>query len=167
MKYKNILVAIDLTKDFNKIIKQGCSIAKTNNSKISVVNVVPPFKNYYAYSHFDEGIHYQELENNVVHRAKENLNNLLVQFKTKIDSIHVSIGPVAETIRSISKKLDSDLIIIGTHARSGIGKFILGSTAHSLLGGIEIDVLIVNLNDNSKDKKTKTSQEQTTLERVI
>ena len=153
MKYKNILVAVDLTKDSKKILQQSSSIANTNDSKMSVVNVVPRLIQYYSFSHFDEGIYFQEVQNNVIQNAKEHLNDLLFELDAKFDSTHVIIGPVAETIRSVSEKIDADLIIIGSHARGGISKFILGSTATSLLGGLEKDVLIINLNKNKESDK--------------
>ncbi len=55
----------------------------------------------------------------------------------------VLVGPVAESIVKHAKDKRCDLIYIGTHGRSEIGKAMLGSTATKVLHIADIPVLLV------------------------
>lgn len=60
--------------------------------------------------------------------------------RKKVELVQMS---VPETIRSTVRQYRPDLLIIGTHGRSGIEKFLLGSVAEEILRMAEIDVLAV------------------------
>jgi nucleotide-binding universal stress UspA family protein len=42
---------------------------------------------------------------------------------------HVSIGPAAESILDTTRRVAADLIVMGTHGRTGLRRFVLGSVA--------------------------------------
>ncbi len=46
-------------------------------------------------------------------------------------------------IRDWAEKLETDLLVVGTHGRSGIKKWMLGSVAEGVLARSTIDVLAV------------------------
>lgn len=48
-----------------------------------------------------------------------------------------------ETIRDCVRKQKADLIVVGTHGRTGAAKFFLGSVAEEILRRSEVDVLVV------------------------
>jgi nucleotide-binding universal stress UspA family protein len=50
---------------------------------------------------------------------------------------------VSETILDAVRKSRADLLIVGTHGRTGIEKFFLGSVAEEVLRYAEIDVLVI------------------------
>ncbi len=139
-------MAVDLTRDSDQILQKASSIVTENEAKITVVNIVPLLAHHYAYVNYS--IYLQNWDDYLIEESEKNLTNQLSNLNITPHRIIVKKGHVANSIRSLSTKLDIDLIIIGTHGRSGVNKFILGSTAHSLLGGIEIDVLIFYLNKN-------------------
>ena len=55
----------------------------------------------------------------------------------------VLVGPVAETLVKCAKERRCDLIYVGTHGRTGVGKALLGSTASKVLHIAETPVLLV------------------------
>ena len=50
----------------------------------------------------------------------------------------------ADAVAEVAKKLGADLIVLGTHGQSGV-QLLLGSTASSVLHGIECDLLAVKV----------------------
>ena len=57
---------------------------------------------------------------------------------------HVAEGlSIAETLRTTSEKLGADLIIMGTHGRTGVAHAFLGSVAERILRTVSCPVLTV------------------------
>ena len=61
-----------------------------------------------------------------------------------VSHTHVVVGAAADEIHAAAEKLGSDLIVIGTHGRSGM-RLLLGSTANAVLHGVKTDVLAVKV----------------------
>lgn len=55
----------------------------------------------------------------------------------------LEVGSVAEGILCVAAETKSDLIVIGTHGRSGLGRVLLGSVAESVLRKAPCMVLTV------------------------
>ena len=50
-------------------------------------------------------------------------------------------GPVAQTILEVAKEEKVDLIVMGTHGRAGVEKFLFGSVAQKVVQHSEVPVL--------------------------
>ena len=72
--------------------------------------------------------------NEVVKRLKQGE----VQFETK-----VLVGRVEDQILEYADKNNFDLILIATHGRSGVGRWVRGSIADRILRGSRVPVLMV------------------------
>jgi len=53
-------------------------------------------------------------------------------------------GVATSEIRDAAEELDADLVVMGTHGRSGFGKLVLGSVTESLLRHAPVPILTVN-----------------------
>jgi len=60
----------------------------------------------------------------------------------KVRTDHVP-GPVVQAIVAKAEALVPDLIVMGTHARSPLGRFVLGSVANGVLGACTVPVLLI------------------------
>jgi nucleotide-binding universal stress UspA family protein len=59
--------------------------------------------------------------------------------------IHVDNGfPVADRIEAVARAHDVDVVVMGTHGRTGVGRVILGSVATDVLRRKGISVLLVH-----------------------
>jgi len=65
--------------------------------------------------------------------ALTKLNEIISMYPSLKISPHVSIGPIANEICQTAKKFGSDLILIPTHARSGLGRLFLGNVAEHVI----------------------------------
>lgn len=60
---------------------------------------------------------------------------------------HVRIGEAAHGLHQVAVDIDADLIVVGTHARRGVGKLLLGSVAESLIQTAHVPVLVARPKD--------------------
>lgn len=74
---------------------------------------------------------------------------LLVEAQKKLDAAgrfhttHIHVGQPAEVIVKMASELGCDLIVMGTHGRSGIAGLIMGSVASRVLHLASCPVLLV------------------------
>lgn len=74
---------------------------------------------------------------------------LLVEAQKKLDAAgrfhttHIHVGQPAEVIVKMASELGCDLIVMGTHGRSGIAGLIMGSVASRVLHLATCPVLLV------------------------
>ncbi len=52
-------------------------------------------------------------------------------------------GPAGQVLSEAARTSHAELIVVGTHGRTGLDRFLLGSTAESIIRTSEINVLIV------------------------
>ncbi len=57
-------------------------------------------------------------------------------------SARLEEGPVVDTICSIARELDAALVIVGSHGRTGLKRFFLGSVAERVVRACETSVLV-------------------------
>lgn len=75
--------------------------------------------------------------------AKERIEQMLTPFEEIPHRNHVRHGQVWSNLASIIKENDIDLIVVGTHGRTGLGKLLLGSVAEDILRHAPCPVLTV------------------------
>lgn len=88
--------------------------------------------------------------NDLIERARTSIIDTLAEVKAKFHTDGVEVetklleGQVVHTeIANAARDTKADLIVIGSHGRTGIKKFFLGSVAQSVLGASDIPVLVV------------------------
>lgn len=140
--YKNILVAVDLSKDSAKILDKARQLAKANDAKLSLIHVIEPIAVGYAIevSSIDvDGLHQE---------AAKQARNSLLEVGANLDipesGLHTALGQPAREIKELASEIKADLIIMGNHARHG-WELIFGSTSTGVSHGVECDLLTVHV----------------------
>jgi nucleotide-binding universal stress UspA family protein len=121
-----------------------------DQGRVEVIVFVRVIKRIITASSFDESMSYVpedwsglELEKKsfaegylkkIVSRLKQDS----VQFKTE-----VLVGRIADNLLDYIKTNDFDLILIATHGRSGLSRWVRGSVADKILSASRIPVLMV------------------------
>ena len=79
----------------------------------------------------------------------EESQELLIAAQKKLDAAgsfhttHIHVGQPAEVIAKVAGELACDLIIMGTHGRSGMAGLVTGSVANRVLFLVNCPVLLV------------------------
>lgn len=138
--YKHLLVAVDLSKDSQFVIKNAMEMAGNDPSKLSIVHVVEPVAG--AYSMDIYALNIGELQQEAITFAEQRVKAMSEELGIPADRTHTLLGAPGPEIRNLACELDVDAIVIGSHGHSG-WKILLGSTAIKVLHGATCDVLTV------------------------
>ncbi len=60
---------------------------------------------------------------------------------------HVRIGRTAQALEQVAVDVDADLLVVGTHPRSSVEKFFLGSVTETLMKEAHLPVLVAHPKD--------------------
>ncbi|MDD9890160.1 MAG: universal stress protein [Gammaproteobacteria bacterium] len=143
--YNNVLVAVDLSNDSQKVIDTAVRMAKGGASKLQLVHVVEPVAA--AYSMDIYAVNVSELQQEAINYAEQRLEKIGAELEIDGDHLHTIMGAPAPEIRNLANELGCDAIVIGSHGHSG-WKILLGSTAIKVLHGSTCDVLTVHVGDD-------------------
>ncbi|MCV0431610.1 universal stress protein [Nitrosopumilus sp.] len=139
---KNILVPYDFTNFGDIAFEKAIEIAKKFESKLTLLTVIG--------SDIDTSnmswTRAQEVHDESENKAKENLNE--IKNSHMVENIPISVEIVhnpsnSEGILSFADNNNMDLIIMGSHGRSGFKKMVLGSVASQVVTKAKCPVLIV------------------------
>ncbi len=151
MPYNHILAAVDLSPESAQVLDKAREQAQQSGARLSAVTVVKPLTQVYG------GVDIAPLsggavsfEEQAMRQAETQLRELGAQYGVAAGDAHVILGAPAYDIRELARRLDTDLIVIGTHGRHGLG-LLLGSTANAVLHGVERDVLVVRVRVEDED----------------
>ena len=142
--YKKVLVAIDLSNESGKVIAKAQRIADGDASKISLVHVVEPVAAAYPIDAY--AINISRMQEEALQIAGERMTDIGAECGVPAERQHTVVGSAATEIRALAEELGSDLIVIGSHGRSG-WKLLLGSTANKVLHGAHCDILTVRVGE--------------------
>jgi universal stress protein A len=139
--YKNILVAIDVNAPHESIIRKALAVCQSSEDLILMYTLLPTtYIQPYIYPMEFNAIDDSER----MSLAHKKLSDIAKEFGITESNVFVKIGVAADEIKEMANEKNIDLIVIGTHGRSGI-KLLLGSTANSVLHGVKQDVLAVRV----------------------
>lgn len=136
--YKNIVLATDLQQDNIKVILAAKDLAEQYKAQLHIIHVVGDVASLG---------YYPAVEIDLKGAAEKKLAELATQQKLNISAnqMHVKIGFPKQEILELAQHVKAELIVIGSHGRSGMGAALLGSTANSVLHGAKSDVLVVRV----------------------
>ena len=142
--YQNLLVAVDLSAESAKVIKRAKRLAGGDAGKITLVHVVEPIAAAYPIDAY--AINIAKMQEEAMQIAAERLANIGKDAGVPPSQWQTLLGSAATEIRAKAEELGTDLIVIGSHGRSG-WKLLLGSTANKVLHGSRCDILTVHVGD--------------------
>jgi nucleotide-binding universal stress UspA family protein len=61
--------------------------------------------------------------------------------------LHVRLGDVASTLEQVAIDYDADLVVVGTHGRTGAARLVLGSVASAITKSAHLPVLVAKEKD--------------------
>ncbi|MGY4535940.1 nucleotide-binding universal stress UspA family protein [Mucilaginibacter sp. UYNi724] len=151
MKISKILIGIDDSKFAEYAASYGFDIAHTFNAHVGLVHIVEPA--VIADTSNDPmiglpTINYDEV--NMLNIQKDQADNIIERTIEKyakgLEVTHFNeYGSTADGILSCSEQFKADLIVIGTHGRTGIDRLLMGSVAESVVRNSHVPVLVVPL----------------------
>lgn len=140
---RQILVAVDFSDVSANAYKAAADLAGKLNAKLKVVHAVP----VQAASLPMEGgaVYLEDLQAKQVEEAKEKLAAFVRQHSGAGGNVEqcVRSGDPTTEINRAAEELRADMIVVGTHGRSGLSHLLMGSVAESVLREANVPVLCI------------------------
>lgn len=137
--YIKILVAIDVYSEYQSVLEKALKISH-KAADIHLVYTTLPMTSYQPFGLAYEG----EFFNDICKQNKQTVHEIAENYKIPSKQVYCPVGSAAEQIHNVANDIGADLIVIGTHGKSGL-KLLLGSTANGVLHGVKCDVLAVKV----------------------
>jgi nucleotide-binding universal stress UspA family protein len=143
--YNQVMAAVDMSMPSARAIKKAKETGLIGNASLSLVHGFDAFakgKMSNAGIGKDEIARYVATERLQVGRE---LVAFLEANDFRVDnwSLRIKEGGPVEAIKEAINEVAPDLLVIGTHGRSGLMKILLGSVTESILRSVDVDVFAV------------------------
>ncbi len=144
IRLRRILCAVDKSRCSMDALTYAEYFALKNSAELHLLYVIDT-------RHFDDfpPFEFPGPESAAVRRIKDELAvKVSDETKSKVNVvITVAVGMPAQKILSISRLKDIDLIVLGTHGRTGMARAVMGSVAANVLKKARCPVLTVRQSD--------------------
>lgn len=136
ISFKNILLATDFSDTSEKAFNYAVAIARRHGSRISLAHVIPP-----------ESVSFipelpGERERDELKRQMDTLASRSELSQIPHETV-LRAGSVWSVLCAVIQQHDIELVVLGTHGRSGLNKLVLGSVAEEVVRRANCPVLTV------------------------
>jgi nucleotide-binding universal stress UspA family protein len=142
---RRILFATDFSKASRKAFSAAVKTAKNSRAKLSIVHVLAPFVPI-APDQYVGPETWEEIDEQARAQATRHLKALATTSgKAGVRAkVFLVDGTPAKEVTRFAKKLHADLLVIGTHGRTGFAKLFLGSVASHVVATARCPVMTVH-----------------------
>ncbi|MDH5463132.1 MAG: universal stress protein [Nitrosopumilus sp.] len=141
--FKNILVPFDLSDQSTRAFKVALDVAKKYNSKITLLTCIEGDAWHHKYYDARADSELIKKQEKVSKEHLSELESLAAKNNVSITSNIIASKSVVKDIVTFAKSRKHDLVVIGSHGRTGFDKLLLGSVANGVSQKIRCPVLIV------------------------
>ena len=135
--YRNIILAYDGSKFSNKALQEAISLAKSSGGSLLILSVVDITDEFESEA---PGLT-DKMTEKLLKMAQKALGKAVAaKIKAKIE---VHVGDAYEMIVDIAKKKKADVIVMGSHGRTGLTRLLMGSVTSRVIGHAPCSVLVV------------------------
>ena len=139
LKIQKILVPTDFTSHSDKAINYAVMMARAFEARILLIHVIEPFT--YSVSEtiqvMDHYVALREIADPIMDNLREQLSK-----QAKVDTFIVKGFPYVEIVKK-AKQSKADLIVMGTHGRTGLKHLLMGSVAERVVRLARCPVLTI------------------------
>ena len=145
--FKNILVAVDFNDTIGELMTYAESIAEKFGSKIWIVHVAEPSPDFTGYEVGPQYIRDLKAEEfRQEHRQLQELSKLFVNKNIESEALLIQ-GSTVQTIIEEVKKLNADLLIVGTHKHGFLFNILSENVSLELLKKAEVPFLAIPIEE--------------------
>lgn len=162
MDIRTILVPTDFSADAQHALNWALGIASQSRARVLVLHAIPPWD--YSVLMRDASFSPADLEATLQMDAEEKAQAVVDGVETHDIPIstHISIGEPFATICQVAEQEQVDLIVMGSHGRTGLAHVLLGSIAERVVRHASCPVLVVRDRAKASSSVSPTSSSSQT-----
>lgn len=143
MMFQNILVPFDLSNQSTRAVKVAFDIAKTRQSHVTLLTCLEGDAWHHKYYDARADSELIKKQKKITKEHLEKLEPLAKKNGVTLKSKIIPSKSVVKDIVNFAKIGKFDLVVIGSHGRTGFDKWLLGSVANGVSQKVHCPVLIV------------------------
>ena len=150
---KRILTATDFTAPSERAVQVATELATTFKASLTILHVFEYPRGLYASTALYSG----DLVEPMLEEAESRLSELLGSISKQVPeaSVRIRQGNPHEEILAVAIESRADLIVMGTHGRTGLARAVLGSVAEKVVRLSPVPVLTVRETEDQTPVVTK------------
>ncbi len=141
--FQNILVPFDLSTQSTRSFKVAIDLAKKYDSKITLLTCLEGDAWHHKYYDSRSDSELIKKQKKVTKKHFEELELIATKNNVSVKNQIIASKSVVNDIVTFAKSRKHDLIVLGSHGRSGFDKLLLGSVANGVSQKARCPVLIV------------------------
>ncbi len=141
--FQNILVPFDLSDQSTRAFKVALDVAKKYQSKVTLLTCLEGDAWHHKYYDARADKELIKKQSKVTKKHVEKLESYAEKNNITIKTQIITSKSVVNDIVTFAKSRKHDLIVIGSHGRTGFDKVLLGSVANGVSQKTRCPVLIV------------------------
>ena len=142
MKIKRILCPTDFSAIAEKAVEYAVFLASSHNAELQLLHVVDHLHGFDNYLILSMTPH--EISERMEKHANEDLSEVVNQIKETVKTEKaVRHGKASVQIIKMAREMKADLIVMGSHGRTGLSHVIIGSVAEAVVRHAYCPVLVV------------------------
>ena len=141
--FDNILVPFDLSNQSIRAVKVAFDVAKTRQSKVTLLTCLEGDSWHHAYYDGRADSELIKKQKKVTQQHIDKLEPLAKKNNVTLKSRIIPSKSVVKDIVNFAKSGKYDLVVMGSHGRTGFDKWLLGSVANGVSQKVHCPVLIV------------------------
>ena len=149
VKIATMVCAVDFSENSDYALQYAINLASVFNAELKLLHVVElPFLPSYSLAGVpDLSLPVEQVEEN----AKEHMEGLLKECRKQYDRVTGDLrtgSPFLEII-GYARDVEADMIVVGTHGRSGLSHMLIGSVAEKVVRKASCPVLTIRHPDHA------------------
>ncbi len=142
--FRRVLFGTDFSPASRPAFRRAVALARQSRGRLLIVHVVPSGMPVGAEGYVTPRM-YQEMETAIRKSAQKQLDRLVAQAKKAGVAARglLLTGAAPEAIALTARKERSDVVIVGTHGRTGLDRLLAGSVASRIVGTAPCPVMTV------------------------
>ena len=145
MPIKKIVVATDFSEQAESAVNHSMAIARHTGAELVLMHALSMPEPDYAmpYPVSTPAVYVDQVDA-IIREARSKLDEKRERLIGQgVEVSHVFVNEMADRgIVKVAKEMDADLIVVGSHGRTGIARFLLGSIAERVVRHAHCDVLV-------------------------
>jgi nucleotide-binding universal stress UspA family protein len=145
--FKRILVTLDGSDLSERALKPAFELAEKFQAQVTLLHVIAVDAMVLATA--GAGPQYLQLrdmrEEREIAESKAYLHAIQAQWRATgiLVTTRVAVGAAPEMIVQVAAQCDAELIVMSTHGRSGLSRFLYGSVAEAVLRGTRLPLMLI------------------------